>query len=768
MRPLELTVKNFLSYGNEPQTINFRHHSIVCFIGNNGHGKSALLEAITWVLWGQARRSQGVTKSDDMVMHIGSSEMFVSLDTQVKDQIFRIKRTCEKKHNRIYTGLELYSIINEEEKNLSLAHQKETQLLIEKIIGIDYETFINTVYLKQGQSNEFSKKTPKERKDILCSILKINEVEKIRQLLLDDIKIAMQERSFYINLEQRLIAHNKKKIQEECIKEYDLLVIKQQEIQSSFLLETNEFELAKNNLTEKENYVFYLEDEFKKKENLYISYYSQYKILHNQYIRYKKCLLEVEKIGKKYSNKESVEYKKNQEILVTLNQELKNLEIEYDEEKNKILIDQEKELCIVDKKYKEIQIVFMTDKSIILQNKLYFCNELISKNQEELKSCFFCQTDFSLDYFNKKEQYLKKYEEEKKLLEDEIDNWQLKITEQLKILENKRIDIADLQEKKISAIKKVYEKKCDCIKNQIINCKQEEQRYISELKHLEKKSIYESEILEMRNNNLIIKLKKIIITIMAIEKEKKSLFSIIDLNREEKKKIEKIVSDKKQFYDIKIKNNTEIEKIIHEKKYYLGILEKQIAEEEKELFEIKDKKEKIESNLSLQSNLAHILSKDNLQGALIEEAIPVIEYEANIILDKLTQGKFKIYIESMRDLKSGHIKETLDIKIADSVGIRYYEFFSGGESFKIDLSLRIALVKVLAQKSGHSIKTFIIDEGFGSQDNQSLEIMIDTVYALQNEFDLIILISHLSDMKEQFPGQFFIQKTAQGSTITEL
>ncbi len=43
--------------------------------------------------------------------------------------------------------------------------------------------------------------------------------------------------------------------------------------------------------------------------------------------------------------------------------------------------------------------------------------------------------------------------------------------------------------------------------------------------------------------------------------------------------------------------------------------------------------------------------------------------------------------------------------------------------------------------------------------------MIDVLYTLQNEFDLIILISHLTDMKEQFSGQFFIRKTPMGSLI---
>jgi exonuclease SbcC len=66
----------------------------------------------------------------------------------------------------------------------------------------------------------------------------------------------------------------------------------------------------------------------------------------------------------------------------------------------------------------------------------------------------------------------------------------------------------------------------------------------------------------------------------------------------------------------------------------------------------------------------------------------------------LTNNSTQISIESLRDLKSGGIKETLDIKISDELGIRDYELYSGGEAFRIDFSLRIALSKLLTRRAG--------------------------------------------------------------------
>ena len=64
MIPLKLQIKNFLSYGSEIQTIDFGHYNLICLSGKNGHGKSAMLDAITWALWGQARKLAGNSKAD--------------------------------------------------------------------------------------------------------------------------------------------------------------------------------------------------------------------------------------------------------------------------------------------------------------------------------------------------------------------------------------------------------------------------------------------------------------------------------------------------------------------------------------------------------------------------------------------------------------------------------------------------------------------------------------------------------------------------------
>ena len=98
---------------------------------------------------------------------------------------------------------------------------------------------------------------------------------------------------------------------------------------------------------------------------------------------------------------------------------------------------------------------------------------------------------------------------------------------------------------------------------------------------------------------------------------------------------------------------------------------------------------------------------------IIESAIPDIEAEANKLLSRMTNGRMSVSMITQRELKSGSISETLDILIADENGERAYETFSGGEAFRVNFALRIALSKLLAHRAGANLRTLVMDEGLG-------------------------------------------------------
>ena len=91
--------------------------------------------------------------------------------------------------------------------------------------------------------------------------------------------------------------------------------------------------------------------------------------------------------------------------------------------------------------------------------------------------------------------------------------------------------------------------------------------------------------------------------------------------------------------------------------------------------------------------------------------------------------------------------------------------YSGGEAFRVNLSLRIALSKVLAQRLGAPLPTLFIDEGFGTQDAAGRERILDVIGAIEQDFEKVIVITHLDELKDAFPVRIEVQKDETGSTF---
>jgi exonuclease SbcC len=167
----------------------------------------------------------------------------------------------------------------------------------------------------------------------------------------------------------------------------------------------------------------------------------------------------------------------------------------------------------------------------------------------------------------------------------------------------------------------------------------------------------------------------------------------------------------------------------------------------------------------LYDELTLVFGKKGIQAMLIETTLPEIEDEANRLLARMTDGRMTVTFETQRDTKKGDVSETLDIKIADELGTRNYEMFSGGEAFRIDCAIRISLSRLLARRAGAPLPTLIIDEGFGTQDVEGIEKLKEAINSIQDEFKKIIVITHIEELKDAFPTRINVVKTGDGSRI---
>ena len=169
---------------------------------------------------------------------------------------------------------------------------------------------------------------------------------------------------------------------------------------------------------------------------------------------------------------------------------------------------------------------------------------------------------------------------------------------------------------------------------------------------------------------------------------------------------------------------------------------------------------------SIYDDLAVAFGRNGIQALMIENAIPQLQDDANELLGRLTENRMSLKLQVMEGRRArGVASEELDIRISDEVGTRSYEMFSGGEAFRINFALRIALSKLLARRSGAPLPILFIDEGFGALDSGGQEHLKEAIQSIQADFEKIIVITHVEQVKEAFPVRIEVTKTPAGSTF---
>jgi exonuclease SbcC len=174
---------------------------------------------------------------------------------------------------------------------------------------------------------------------------------------------------------------------------------------------------------------------------------------------------------------------------------------------------------------------------------------------------------------------------------------------------------------------------------------------------------------------------------------------------------------------------------------------------------------------NIYDELSVAFGKNGVQALLIEQTLPILQDESNELLNRLTEGKLSIKFQLMQGKKGANWKlgvpsEELEILISDESGTRNYELYSGGEAFRINFAVRIALSKLLANRSGAPLPILFIDEGFGSQDQAGQELLIEILQNIKSDFEKILVVTHIEEIKEAFPTRIEVEKTDQVSSFT--
>ena len=210
----------------------------------------------------------------------------------------------------------------------------------------------------------------------------------------------------------------------------------------------------------------------------------------------------------------------------------------------------------------------------------------------------------------------------------------------------------------------------------------------------------------------------------------------------------------------------------------LGSLEQQLTQLNNIKVQLRSQQQQLDTYKQQQKiydELGKAFGKNGIQALVIENVLPQLEAESNQILSKLSNNQFHVQFITQKATKGSRTKkaniknakfiDTLDIVIGDANGTRSYETYSGGEAFRINFSIRLALAKLLSQRAGTPLQMLIVDEGFGTQDREGCERLIAAINAISADFACILTVTHMPQFREAFQTRIEVQKTAKGSQI---
>ena len=173
----------------------------------------------------------------------------------------------------------------------------------------------------------------------------------------------------------------------------------------------------------------------------------------------------------------------------------------------------------------------------------------------------------------------------------------------------------------------------------------------------------------------------------------------------------------------------------------------------------------IEHKHQVYRSLSGAFGRNGIQALMIENLLPQLEAQTNQILGRLSDFQLHVRFVTQKSGRNNRKIDTLDILIADARGTRPYETYSGGEAFRVNFAIRLAIARLLALRSGMSLKMLIVDEGFGTQDREGCDRLIAAIEAIAPDFACILTITHMPHFREAFQTRIDVTKDEEGSHI---
>ena len=851
MIPVRLRLQGFLSYLH-PAELDFTAFSLACISGPNGAGKSSLLDALTWALFGQARRR------DDAIIHTAADAASVTFEFELAGERYRVQRARARGKPQL---LELHQWDPERRawRALSERRLRDTQAKIEKILGLDYRTFVHASFFLQGQADNFARQTPAERKETLARVLDLQqweafherarerrreaeaelrrldeEAEEARHVLARREELLAQHAQLETELES--LARQRQQIEEglraaEALRaqaeaarqrvedarqaaaqaEADVHHAQRQCTQIQAELEQLAALLARADdihAAEQQRRALQSQlSEWSQKAHRYRELQAQLAQTQAAY-REARARLEQERRGLERQRQEAhaaherlqalkasiTELQTRLEVLPSTDADAVNARLQSLAAEEAQLQAENNDLRATMNELKdrlerlrqatgatcplcgqELTEEHRTALIARLEEEGKTLAERYRANKERLTQLANERRDLQQDLQQARraqnerqrlDQALAKLQAQSEALQTTWENWQHQAAPRLE-------EVARLLD--TDAFAPELRQRLDELLAARDALAYDPQIHAQVEAQLEALAVAEADAQRLaqaqaRHEALASRLADWRLHLRQAQQRHQHLLAEWERAQAEAQRLREALPDVSRLQD----QWHRVVNLERQRQQELGAVRQQrafVAETEERLRALEASREALVQRIARYKEVELACSKKGVPALLIEQALPHLEVEANDLLDRLTDGEMHLSFRTQaayKDPKRKDTRETLDIIVSDAHGERPYETFSGGEAFRINFAIRLALARMLARRAGAQVRLLVIDEGFGSQDETGRQRLVEAINRVRDQFSHIVVITHIAELRDRFPVRIEVEKTAQDGSRLRL
>lgn len=852
MLPVRLELRNFLAYRN-PEPLEFDGVHLACLTGPNGAGKSSLLDAITWALWGRAR-----TRSDDDLIHQGQTEMMVQLDFLQGDSRYRVvrKRQMGKTARQGRSALDLFAWDEDKQtwQTLTAPSIRETDKKICDLLHLDYETFIHSAFLQQGRADAFTIKPPAQRKDILGSILGLEQwqlyEDRAKKVLrqieqeLDLIAVRLQEIERQEEEEPALcrelaLAQSALKDAIQLREEAEALYAEVAGAEEQMSGAQTRFAQAQHRVRQRQDDLAEIERDLERhRERLdqLKEVLAERESIEDGYAQLQAARQADQALGEKLKVMSGIKERLN-EVITAINAARAELESEAKVHRDRIasaqrtadeleryqseLADMQTEVQALEAEERRRNDLRETMSALkeemaalrVTNSALYTEMQEIKARIDDLEAaeatCPLCGQpldeahktslleDLRAQGTARGDQHRANTARAEAITAELAEHKEaIAVIElALRALPARRERAANLRASTDQAREAATTIQSEAAALGVIEQMIANEDYAQELQ--QQRDAIQAEIDALGyDSDAHDAARETLSTYHAFEARQRALDAALSQYPEVESALASAEARRERWREVLAEEEAAVKaaqdeidglrESVEEARRREGEMRRRRSEEQrareqvirieqalgaieaarKRRGELETRRADLAERQAIYETLRGAFGKNGIPAMMIEAAIPELEEAANHLLSRMTNGRMHVRLDTQREKRTGGVAETLDILISDELGTRSYESYSGGEAFRVNFAIRVALSQMLARRAGAQLRTLFMDEGFGTQDDDGRQRLVEALTAVQDTFDLLLVITHVEDLRDAFPVQIEIQKTSDGSRIT--